>query len=117
MKILTLKLDGRDVIVRLADDLETITVPLELSVFQGTGEEARKGIVFNVPENIFDTFAAVEESCRQALEGAVPNTNSIWSSSLRPSGSYSATLKAKINVTGDKAPSSTTTPMNQLGGI
>lgn len=103
MKICTLKLDGRDVIVKLCDDLETITVPFEPSVFQGTGDETRKGIVFNVPDAIFDTFAAVEESCRQALESTVPNTNSIWSSSIRPSGSYPATLKAKINVTGDRA--------------
>ena len=97
MKIGNLTLNGREVSVRLASDLESISIPFEPSVFQGTGAECRKGIVFDVPESVFAAFASVEEFCRQSLDA-----QSLWCSSLRPSERYPATLKAKINVAGDR---------------
>jgi hypothetical protein len=103
MTVCNLKLDGKHVVVKLAKDLETITTPFEPSVFQGTGQEARKGILFNIPQDVFEGFAAVEEFCRQALEESTPKVQSLWSSSLRPNKKYPATLKAKINVSGDRA--------------
>ena len=103
MKICFLKLDGQVETVKLAPDLETITAPFEPSVFQGTGDEERKGILFNIPQDTFDAFAAVEEFCRQALDESFPKIQSLWSSSLRPSDKYPATLKAKINVSGARA--------------
>ena len=103
MKICNLTQAGKPVTVKLGQDLDdSITIPFAPSVFQGTGEEPRKGIVFNIPQDVFDAFAAVEEFCRKALEESNPKVQALWSSSLRASDKYPATLKAKINVAGNK---------------
>ena len=68
MKICNLKLDGRNVLGNLIEDFKTVIILFEASVYQGIGEETWKGVL-----------------CRRALENALPNTNSIWSTSLRRS--------------------------------
>ena len=78
--------DGRYVIGNLTEVFDTVIMQFEASVYQGTGEEKWKGVL-----------------CRHALEGAVPNTDSIWSTSLQRSANYPATFKAKINLLGDRA--------------
>ena len=103
MKVCNLKLEGKPLIVKLAQGLETITTPFEPSVYQGTGQEARKGIVFSIPPDVFDAFTAVEEFCKNNLEGLNPKVHALWSSSLRPSDKHPARLKAKINVDGNRA--------------
>ena len=103
MKICNLTQEGKPVTVKLADDLKTVSTPFEPSVYQGTGQEARKGIVFSIPQDMFDALTIVEEFCRNSLEESNPKVHGLWSSSLRPSDKYPARLKAKINVDGNRA--------------
>ncbi len=102
MKVCNLKLEGKPVTVKLAHDLETVSIPFEPSVHQGTGQEARKSIVFTIPQDVFDAFIAVEEFCINTLEESNPKVHALWSSSLRPSDRYPPRLKAKINVDGNR---------------
>ena len=69
-----------------------ITTPFNPSVFEGTGTEARKGVLFSIPGDVHDQIAAVEAWAQKALGGVR------WNSSLK-----SGNLKAKIVVSGSRA--------------
>ena len=103
MKICYLKFNGKPLSIKLSDNLETINIPFAPSVFGGgTGLEDRKGIVFNIPDEVFDNFAVLEEWCRTKLVEHFPNIESIWTSSVKPKDKFSSSLKAKINVSGPR---------------
>ena len=92
MQFCSLRLDDKPLILKLTG----LTVPFAPSVFQGTGQEPRQGILLNITQEIFDAFAAIEEFCRQ------PDQQALWNSSIKPADKYGATLKAKINLGGDR---------------
>ena len=75
-------------------------VVFEPSVYQGTGDEARKGIVLRLSSADFTAFQALEEWCKQALLEQTPNVDGIWSDSSKLTEKWGAQLKAKINVHG-----------------
>ena len=88
MQFCSLRLDGKPLILKLTG----LSVPFAPSVFQGTGQEPRQGILLNITQEIFDAFAAIEDFCRQ------PEQHALWNSNLKPADKYGATLKAKINL-------------------
>jgi hypothetical protein len=102
MRIYSLSMEDRPLLLKLAGDTQTITIPFEPSVFNGTGDEPRKGIVFNITPEILEAVAQLEDTCRQLLGETIPNIDALWCSSVKPSEKYSATLKAKINVSGPR---------------
>jgi hypothetical protein len=102
MRIYSLTLEDRPLLLKLAGDMHSITVPFEPSVFNGTGDEPRKGIVFNITPELLEVVAQLEDTCRQLLGETIPNIDALWCSSVKPSEKYSATLKAKINVSGPR---------------
>ena len=63
LKKCSLTYDGQPLALRLEGE-----VAFEPSVYQGTGEAARKGIVFRLSEADFTSFQALEEWCKQALQ-------------------------------------------------
>ena len=71
-----------------------IVCPFEPSVFRGTGAEPRKGIVFTVPSDILADLQTIEEWAKKQT------TCAVWHSCTKEPGSYSGSVKAKINVTG-----------------
>jgi hypothetical protein len=71
-------------------------VLFEPSVFKGTGEEPRKGIVLALTDEEAQHVQALEEAVRKRLQ--VPPER--WTSSLRRD--ERASLKAKINVAGER---------------
>ena len=73
MRCTNLNLDGKPLSLKLASDMESLTLPFEPSVFGGNGEEVRKNLVLNPPENVTQTIAAIEDSCRQQLDERAPN--------------------------------------------
>jgi hypothetical protein len=102
MRIYSLSLEGSPLLLKLAGDMQTLTVPFEPSVFNGTGDEPRKGIVFNITPEILEAVAQLEDTCRQLLGETIPNIDALWCSAVKPSEQYSAKLKAKINVSGPR---------------
>ena len=87
--------------VKLAEGLD-LTCPWEPGVYKGTGLEDRLGIVFRATEEIYDAFAALEHHCREILEADdVKNVSQLWSSCLR-SDKFGKSIRAKINVKGNR---------------
>jgi len=88
--------NGRWPVVQLlsTDYMGAVTVPFPPSVYRGTGNEPRQGIMFTVPDSVLLAFAAIEEWARKQIPDGV------WHSAIKHSDKYPATLKAKINVTG-----------------
>ena len=97
-----IQLNGQPLRIKLADDLESITLPFAPSVFKGTGDEPRKGIVFSVKPQVVEAMAVLEDACRQLLEDSNPKVQALWCSCIKPGEQYAATLKAKVNVAGQK---------------
>ena len=70
--------DGQPLGLRLEGE-----VAFEPSVYQGTGDEARQGIVFRLSDSDFASFQALEEWCKQALQAQTPNVETLWSASSK----------------------------------
>ena len=80
---------------------EWLPIIFEPSVYNGTGNEERKNIVFGVSPTIEEGLAIMEDAILQALSETHPNIHSMWVSSIKPAnGDHEASLKAKINVAG-----------------
>ena len=77
--------------------LGEIQTPFEPSVFRGTGDEPRKGIVFAVPPDVLADIAKIEEWARKQAP------SQIWHSVVKEPGSYSGSVNAKINMSGPNA--------------
>ena len=75
--------------------LGEILTPFEPSVYRGTGSEPRKGIVFAVPPDVFEDLEKIDKWAQSQRQ-----EQGVWHSCLKPAGTYSASVKAKINVTG-----------------
>jgi hypothetical protein len=81
----------------------SIWVPFAPSVFNGTGGEPRKSIVFSVSDDVRRGLEAIEEWCREALRDSTPQIDGIWRSAIKPASRYPASLKAKVTLAGPGA--------------
>ena len=80
---------------------EWLPIIFEPSVYNGTGNEERKNIVFGVSPTIEEGLAIMEDAILQALSETHPNIHALWVSSIKPAnGDHEASLKANINVAG-----------------
>jgi hypothetical protein len=96
-----IELDRQPLRLQLAEDLGSISVPVEPVGYTQHG--ARKTLTFSVPQPVFEGFVALEEACRQELAGLGPDVQALWHSSVCPArGLDQATLRAKINVSGPR---------------
>ena len=86
--------------IRLGQDLESTTVVFEPSVYGGTGEEYRKGVVFKIGEEDYEAFAVLEQWCRDELRATNPNVDALWCPSAKKSDKFGTQVKAKINLKG-----------------
>ena len=75
--------------------LGEIWTPYEPSVYRGTGNEPRKGVVFTIPGDVYTDLMKIEVWAKQQ----VPD-GTVWHSALKEPGAYAGCVKAKINVTG-----------------
>jgi len=92
---------GKPLYLKLSDTF--LRIPFAPSVYNGTGDEERKSIVIEIDPEIEEVFAQLEDIMRQTLDEQQANIDSIWTSPIRPaSGTFSASIKAKINVSGSK---------------
>jgi hypothetical protein len=96
-----LKLAGKPLHLKLAQDLESVSVAFEPSGHGTMG--SRKNITLNVPQHVFEAFAALEEACRQTLATFEPDVNALWHSCVRPQQVFPASVRAKINTSGPRA--------------
>ena len=97
-----LKLGEKAAAVQLAEsDSHEIATPFPPSCFQGD-EGARQSITFNVPEEVFQRMATLEDSLCELLKPAHPNIRDLWHSCLKVGGQCSPQVRAKINLSGDR---------------
>ena len=84
--------------------LDGVTIPFAPSVFQGSGEEDRKGLVISIPAEVCERMRNFSDSFKAQLSQTHPDVEGKWNSSLKAAtDKYPANLRAKINVRGDKA--------------
>ena len=83
-------------------DCREVTVPFPPTTFQGDTDEPRQTLTLNIPEEVFMTFATVEDAVRELLRPQCPNIDSLWHTSLRQAGAYPAQLKVKVNLSGER---------------
>ena len=98
MKICQLKYQGKTLSLKLGESQNT-TVAFEPSVYNGTGEEIRKGVVFCIGDEDYGGMAALEQWCKDSLRATNPNIDTLWCSSAKRSEKWGP-LKAKINLGG-----------------
>ena len=80
--------------VKLAEGLD-LTCPFEPSAFKGTGAEDRVSIVFRTTDELYDTFATLEQHCRDLLDaGEIKHVNQLLCSCLR-SDKYVKSIRTK----------------------
>ena len=79
------------------------TIPFAPSVFQGTGEEERQGIVLSISPEVYDRLTNFSNSFKAQLAETYPDIAQKWTSSLKAAtDKYPAQLKAKIYVKGER---------------
>ena len=81
--------------------IENSRIVFEPSVFNGTGEETRLGIVFALGNAEAEALEKFEAQCRQVLK--LDTTNKTWNSCVRWMNG-APVLKAKINMEGSRKP-------------
>ena len=80
--------------VTLADDL-CLTCPFHPSAYKAVGTEERLGIVIRATDEIHESFAALEDHCRNLLEAdGVEKVDGLWCASAREDD-FGKTLRAK----------------------
>ena len=98
MKMCPLRFQGKPLSLKLGQDLGSTTVIFEPSVYNGTGEETRKGIVLRISDDDFSAMVEFEQWCVNALRATNPTVDSLWSASAKKSDKWGSQLKAKINL-------------------
>jgi hypothetical protein len=83
-------------------NLGIVTTPWPPNVYRGTGNEDRVTMTVSIPDNLREHMELVEERIRDLARPSFPKIDSIWHSSSKPGDRYKSTLKAKINIRGDK---------------
>ena len=97
LKIRNITLDGKPLRVRLSEGLHS-TTPFPPSVFNGSGLELRKSIVFNVPEKVHQGIAAIEDFCKKALAESHPGVDMFWNPACKLKDNFGPQLRAKIHM-------------------
>jgi hypothetical protein len=105
MQIANIRYSGSTLVIQPQpqESLGSITTPWMPNIFRGTGTEARVNMTMNVPDEVRESFELIEERVRDLMRSAFPKIDAIWHSATKPGGKYRSTLKAKINIAGDKA--------------
>jgi hypothetical protein len=105
MQIAYTRFAGSTPTIQLHDraNLGTVTTPWAPNVYKGTGAETRVTMTLNIPDRVREDMELIEERCRDLLRPSVPKIDSLWCSSTKPGDRYSSTMRAKINISGDKA--------------
>ena len=98
LKKSALKFRGKTLSVQL-----NCSVAFEPSVYNGVGNEVRKGIVLRITDEDFALFTEFEAWCKQAMQKEVPNVDALWSPSARCDGKSGSQLKANITMSGPYA--------------
>ena len=101
LKIANLNWNKKPICVQLATDLSSVSTPFAPSVFGG-GEADRKGILFNISDEIYEALYEFEQHFLKAMKEDVPDMLTLWHTAISPAERYSATLKAKINAGGEQ---------------
>ena len=78
--------------------LGDVHTPWEPSVYRGNGDEPRKTITFNVPEDVRSKIEEIDEHFKRVL--AFPDD--AWTSSIRAGDKYPSSFRAKIRVSGSR---------------
>jgi hypothetical protein len=104
MQVAYLKFNGKPGMFQLTSkaDLGSVTTPWVPNVYKGTGNESRVTMTVNVPDAIREQMECIEERVRDLLRPHVPKIDAIWHSSTKPSDKHPSSLRAKINVSGDR---------------
>ena len=83
-------------------ELGSVTTPWGPNVYKGTGHESRVTMTVNVPDAIREQMECIKEKVRDLLRPHVPKIDAIWHSSTKPSDKHPSSLRAMINVSGDR---------------
>jgi hypothetical protein len=104
MQVAYLKFNGKPGMFQLTSkaELGSVTTPWGPNVYKGTGNESRVTMTVNVPDAIREQMECIEEKVRDLLRPHVPKIDAIWHSSTKPSDKHPSSLRAKINVSGDR---------------
>ena len=104
MQVAYLKFNGKPGMFQLTSkaELGSVTTPWGPNVYKGTGNESRVTMIVNVPDAIREQMECIEEKVRDLLRPHVPKIDAIWHSSTKPSDKHPSSLRAKINVSGDR---------------
>jgi hypothetical protein len=105
MSIASIRNNGQPPRVQLTPKtaMGSIWTPFQPSVYQGTGGETRKSIVYSIPDDVRRCVEGFEEWIRDSLRPTTPNIDSLWISSVKPPSNYAASLKSKITLSGPGA--------------
>ena len=104
MQVAYARYGGTTPTIQLHDraNLGIATTPWAPNVYRGTGGEHRVTMTLNVPDSIREDIELIEERFRDLLRPSVPKIDAIWHSTTKPGDRYKSTLRAKINISGDK---------------
>ena len=92
---------GKEALIQLAPmgEINAISVPFEPASFKE--DLPRKGVSFNIPENIRGQIEQIEERVKTLLRATWPSMQ--WHSALKLSDRYPTSLRCKIRVRGPRA--------------
>ena len=84
------------------ESLGSITTPWMPNACRGTRNESRVTMTLSVSDSVREAFELIEERVRDLMRTAFPKIEPIGHSATKPGDRHKATLRAKINVSGDK---------------
>ena len=104
MQLAYARFSGATPVIQLRDkeSLGSITTPWMPNAYRGTGNESRVTMTLSVSDSVGEAFELIEECVRDLMRAAFPKIDSIWHSATKPGDRHKSTLRAKINVSGDK---------------
>ena len=104
LQLFSIRCDGRYPSFQpcLADDLGSMRVLYEPSVYNGTGSEERVNITMSIDEAAANSIQSMETIARDKLRPSVPNIDTIWNSCIRPPSERAGyTFKCKVRLRGE----------------
>ena len=86
----------------VADDLGSMKVLYEPSVYNGSGNEERVNITMSIDEVAAKDILSMEQIALNKLRPSVPNIDAIWNSCIRPPSEHAGyTFKCKVRIRGE----------------
>ena len=82
--------------LKLSDACDLV-VPFSPGVFNGKGNEERVNICFTISDEWIDAIKRLENECKEKVG------ESTWASCIKETEGYAPLLKAKLQLTGEKA--------------